>query len=89
MSGDLFPDPTLAAMAKIYTNEMSVRVTSEAIQVHGGYGFTDEFAVSRFFRGTRYGSLGGGTTETLRNLVGKKLIEELDLATGCFGMGTF
>jgi len=89
VSGDPFPDPTLAAMAKIYTNEMSIRVTSEAIQVHGGYGFTDEFAVSRFFRGTRYGSLGGGTTETLRNLVGKKLVEELDLATGCFGMGTF
>ena len=58
-------------MAKIYCNEMSIRVTSEAIQVHGGYGFTDEFAVSRFFRGTRYGSLGGGTTETLRNLVGQ------------------
>jgi len=89
VSGDQFPDPTLAAMAKIYTNEMSIRVTSEAIQVHGGYGFTDEFAVSRFFRGTRYGSLGGGTTETLRNLVGKKLVEDLDLATGCFGMGTF
>jgi len=89
VSGGEFPDPTLAAMAKIYTNEMSIRVTSEAIQVHGGYGFTDEFAVSRFFRGTRYGSLGGGTTETLRNLVGKKLVEELDLATGCFGMGTF
>jgi alkylation response protein AidB-like acyl-CoA dehydrogenase len=89
VSGDPFPDPTLAAMAKIYTNEMSIRVTSEAIQVHGGYGFTDEFAVSRFFRGARYGSLGGGTTETLRNLVGKKLVEELDLATGCFGMGTF
>ena len=89
VSGDPFPDPTLAAMAKIYTNEMSVRVTSEAIQVHGGYGFTDEFAVSRLFRGARYGSLGGGTTETLRNLVGKKLVEELDLATGCFGMGAF
>jgi alkylation response protein AidB-like acyl-CoA dehydrogenase len=89
VSGDPFPDPTLAAMAKIYTNEMSIRVTSEAIQVHGGYGFTDEFAVSRFFRGTRYGSLGGGTTETLRNLVGKKLVEDLDLASGCFGMGTF
>jgi alkylation response protein AidB-like acyl-CoA dehydrogenase len=89
VSGDPFPDPTLAAMAKIYTNEMSIRVTSEAIQVHGGYGFTDEFAVSRFFRGTRYGSLGGGTTETLRNLVGRKLVEEMDLATGCLGMGFF
>ncbi len=89
VSGGEFPDPTLAAMAKIYTNEMSIRVTSEAIQIHGGYGFTDEFAVSRFFRGTRYGSLGGGTSETLRNLVGKKLVEDLDLATGVLGMGMF
>jgi alkylation response protein AidB-like acyl-CoA dehydrogenase len=89
VSGDRFPDPTLAAMAKIYCNEMSIRVTSEAIQVHGGYGFTDEFPVSRYFRGTRYGSLGGGTTETLRNLVGKKLVEQMDLATGVSGMGMY
>lgn len=89
VSGDRFPDPALAAMAKIYCNEMSIRVTSEAIQVHGGYGFTDEFPVSRYFRGTRYGSLGGGTSETLRNLVGKKLVEDMDLATGVLGMGTF
>jgi alkylation response protein AidB-like acyl-CoA dehydrogenase len=89
VSGDRFPDPTLAAMAKIYCNEMSIRVTSEAIQVHGGYGFTDEFPVSRYFRGTRYGSLGGGTSETLRNLVGKKLVEQMDLATGVAGMGTY
>ena len=89
VSGDRFPDPTLAAMAKIYCNEMSIRVTSEAIQVHGGYGFTDEFPVSRYFRGARYGSLGGGTTETLRNLVGKKLVEQMDLATGVAGMSTY
>ncbi|HXF66760.1 MAG TPA: acyl-CoA dehydrogenase family protein [Burkholderiales bacterium] len=89
VSGGEFPDPVLAAMAKIYCNEMSIRVTSEAIQIHGGYGFTDEFAVSRYFRGTRYGSLGGGTTETLRNLVGRKLVEEMDLVTGCLGMGMF
>ncbi len=89
VSGEQFPDPTLAAMAKIYCNEMSIRVTSEAVQIHGGYGFTDEYAVSRFFRGTRYGSLGGGTTETLRNLVGKKLVEEMDLASGVLGMGMY
>jgi alkylation response protein AidB-like acyl-CoA dehydrogenase len=89
VSGERFPDPALAAMAKIYCNEMSIRVTSEAIQVHGGYGFTDEFPVSRFFRGARYGSLGGGTTETLRNLVGRKLVEQMDLATGVAGMGIF
>ncbi|MBI2296933.1 MAG: acyl-CoA dehydrogenase family protein [Betaproteobacteria bacterium] len=89
VSGGEFPDPTLAAMAKIYCNEMSIRVTSEAIQIHGGYGFTDEFTVSRYFRGARYGSLGGGTTETLRNLVGKKLVEQMDLATGMLDMGMF
>ena len=69
-----FPDPLLAATAKVYCNEMSVRVTSEAIQVFGGYGFTDEYAVSRLYRAARYGSLGGGTSETLRDLVGKRLM---------------
>jgi alkylation response protein AidB-like acyl-CoA dehydrogenase len=64
----------LAATAKIFCNEMSVRITSEAIQVFGGYGFTDEFLVSRMYRAARYGSLGGGTSETLRDLVGKRLM---------------
>jgi alkylation response protein AidB-like acyl-CoA dehydrogenase len=55
-SADLFPDPLLAAVAAAsYCNEMALRVTSEAIQVHGGYGFTDEFPVCRFYRGARYG----------------------------------
>jgi alkylation response protein AidB-like acyl-CoA dehydrogenase len=71
---DPFPDPLLAATAKIFCNEMSVRITSEAIQVFGGYGFTDEFLVSRMYRAARYGSLGGGTSETLRDLVGKRLM---------------
>ena len=71
-----FPDPYMAAIAKITVNEMSLRVTSEAIQVHGGYGFTDEFPVSRYYRGARYGSLGGGTTETLKELVGKRIMSE-------------
>ena len=52
-----FPDPLMAAVAKITCNEMSNRVTSEAIQLHGGFGFTDEFAVSRLYRGARYGTL--------------------------------
>jgi alkylation response protein AidB-like acyl-CoA dehydrogenase len=71
-----FPDPFLAATAKIACNEMSLRVTSEAIQIHGGYGFTDEYLVSRLYRGARYGSLGGGTSETLRDLIGKRLLSD-------------
>jgi alkylation response protein AidB-like acyl-CoA dehydrogenase len=83
-----FPDPYMAAIAKITVNEMSLRVTSEAIQVHGGYGFTDEFPVSRFYRGARYGSLGGGTTETLKELVGKQILSDFG-KDGFLDLGTF
>ena len=88
-SADPFPDPLLAAVAKTYCNEMALRVTSEAIQVHGGYGFTDEFPVSRFYRGARYGTLGGGTTETLRDLIGKRVLAGLDPVDGILGLGMF
>src|ERR1700754_5039249 len=75
MTANPFPDPFMAAVAKITCNEMSNRVTSEAIQLHGGFGFTDEYAVSRLYRGARYGTLGGGTTETLRDLIGKRIMD--------------
>jgi len=81
-SADPFPDPLLAAVAKVFCNEMALRVTSEAVQVHGGYGFTDEFSVSRFYRGARYGTLGGGTSETLRDLIGKRLMTDFDPEEG-------
>jgi alkylation response protein AidB-like acyl-CoA dehydrogenase len=84
-----FPDPHLAAVAKIFCNEMAQRVTSEAIQVHGGYGFTDEYPVSRFYRGARYGTLGGGTSETLRELLGKRIMAGLDPGDGILSLGAF
>jgi alkylation response protein AidB-like acyl-CoA dehydrogenase len=89
LTANPFPDPHEAAIAKMFCNEMSIRVTSEAIQVHGGYGFTDEYPVSRFYRGARYGTLGGGTTETLKDLVGKKLLADFSEADGFLGMKTF
>jgi alkylation response protein AidB-like acyl-CoA dehydrogenase len=88
-SADPFPDPLLAAVAKVTCNEMALRVTSEAIQVHGGYGFTDEFPVSRFYRGARYGTLGGGTTETLKELIGRRVLAGMDPIDGILGLGTF
>lgn len=86
ISANPFPDPMKAAVAKIFTNEMSLKVTSEAIQVFGGYGFTDEYPVSRFYRGARYGTLGGGTSETLRDLLGKRLMASADAPDGILGM---
>ncbi|HEY1260867.1 MAG TPA: acyl-CoA dehydrogenase family protein [Stellaceae bacterium] len=89
LSADPFPDPLLAAVAKVTVNEMALRVTSEAIQVHGGYGFTDEFPVSRFYRGARYGTLGGGTSETLRELIGRRVVAGMDPTDGILGLGMF
>jgi alkylation response protein AidB-like acyl-CoA dehydrogenase len=89
LTANPFPDPHEAAIAKLYCNEMSVRVTSDALQMHGGYGFTDEYPVSRFYRGARYGSLGGGTSETLKDLIGKKLMSDFSDVDGFLGMGAF
>ena len=89
LTANPFPDPFMAAAAKIFCNEMSLRVTSEAVQVHGGFGFTDEYPVSRFYRGARYGSIGGGASETLRDLIGKKIVGEFDAADGIMGLATF
>lgn len=86
-SANPFPDPLLAAVAKIACNEAGIAVTSEAIQVHGGYGFTDEFLVSRLYRGARYGTLGGGATETLKDLIGKRVLTDSDTPDGILGMG--
>ena len=74
MTADPFPDPFMAAVAKVFCNEMALRVTNDAVQMHGGFGFTDEYAVSRLYRGARYGTLGGGTSETLRDLIGKRIV---------------
>lgn len=79
-----FPDPFMAAVAKVFCNEMALRVTSDALQIHGGFGFTEEYAVNRLYRGARYGTLGGGTSETLRDLIGKRIMAS-DAAADLFG----
>jgi alkylation response protein AidB-like acyl-CoA dehydrogenase len=89
LTANPFPDPHEAAIAKMFVNEMAIRVASEALQVHGGYGFTDEYPISRIYRGVRYGTLGGGATEALKDLVGKKLVEDFDPVDGFLTMGTF
>jgi alkylation response protein AidB-like acyl-CoA dehydrogenase len=89
LTANPFPDPFLAATAKIFNNEMSLRVTSEAVQLHGGFGFTDEYPASRLYRGARYGSIGGGTSETLRDLIGKKIVGDLDVGEGILSLDTY
>lgn len=89
LTANPFPDPFMAATAKVFCNEMSLRVTSEAVQVHGGYGFTDEYPVSRLYRGARYGSLGGGSSESLRDLIGKHVLADAGGVDGIMGLDTY
>ena len=89
LTANPFPDPYDAAIAKMFVNEMAIRVASEALQVHGGYGFCDDYPISRIYRGVRYGTLGGGATEALKDLVGKKLVSDFDLVDGFLSMATF
>ena len=51
--------------------------------------FTDDYPVSGFYRGARYGTLGGGTTETLKELIGKKLMVDFPEDDGFLGMRAF
>ena len=89
LTANPFPDPYDAAIAKMFVNEMAIRVASEALQMHGGYGFCDDYPISRIYRGVRYGTLGGGATEALKDLVGKKLVSDFDPVDGFLSMGTF
>jgi len=89
LSANPFPDAQQAAIAKMFVNEMAIRVANEALQVHGGYGFTDDYPVSRIYRAVRYGTLGGGATEALKDLVGKKLVADFDPVDGFLSVGNF
>jgi alkylation response protein AidB-like acyl-CoA dehydrogenase len=62
-----------AAMAKLYTGELSHRVVDHALQIHGGYGFMDEYAISRFYRDQKVLEIGEGTNEVQRMVIAKHL----------------
>jgi butyryl-CoA dehydrogenase len=62
-----------AAMAKLYSSEVAVQATREAVQIHGGYGFIDETPVSRYYRDAKILEIGEGTSEIQRVLVARDL----------------
>jgi alkylation response protein AidB-like acyl-CoA dehydrogenase len=62
-----------AAMAKLYSGELSHRAANWALQIHGGYGFMDEYAISRFYRDQKILEIGEGTNEVQRMVIAKHL----------------
>jgi short/branched chain acyl-CoA dehydrogenase len=64
---------TTAAMAKLYSGELSHRAANWALQIHGGYGFMEEYAISRFYRDQKILEIGEGTNEVQRMVIARHL----------------
>jgi short-chain 2-methylacyl-CoA dehydrogenase len=62
-----------AAMAKLYASEIAVDVARDAVQIHGGYGYIEEFPVCRHFRDSKVLEIGEGTSEVMRILIAREL----------------
>jgi acyl-CoA dehydrogenase len=65
-----------AAQAKLYASEVSREVANEGIQIHGGYGYTKDFPVERYFRDAKLNEIYEGTSEVLRNTIARELLGE-------------
>ena len=62
-----------ASMAKLFASETAKRAADSAVQIHGGYGFMDEYPVSRYWRSVKVNEIGEGTSEVQRILIAKRL----------------
>jgi len=63
----------LAAMAKLYASETSKRAADQAVQIHGGYGFIEDYPVARYWRDAKVNEIGEGTSEVQRMLIAREL----------------
>ena len=61
------------AMAKLFASEMCVRVSNEAVQIHGGYGYIKDFPVEKFYRDSKLCTIGEGTSEIQKIVISRDL----------------
>ena len=64
-------------MAKLFTSELAMRITTDAIQLHGGYGYIRDYPVERFFRDAKVLEIGEGTSEVQRIVIAREIMEEI------------
>jgi butyryl-CoA dehydrogenase len=65
-----------AAMAKLFASELAMRIATDAIQIHGGYGYIRDYPVERFFRDAKVLEIGEGTSEVQRIVIAREIMEE-------------
>lgn len=70
------PVTTMGAMAKMYASEVCVKVANEAVQIHGGYGYTKDYPVEKFYRDSKLCTIGEGTTEIQKLVISRNLLKE-------------
>lgn len=68
------PTTKESAMAKLYASEIAVRVSEEAIQIHGGYGYTKDYPVEKYWRDSKLCTIGEGTSEVQRLVIARQLV---------------
>jgi alkylation response protein AidB-like acyl-CoA dehydrogenase len=61
------------SMAKLFATEAAQRITAEAVQIHGGYGYMSEFPVERYFRDAKVGTIWEGTSEVQQLIIAREL----------------
>jgi alkylation response protein AidB-like acyl-CoA dehydrogenase len=61
------------SIAKVIATEMAVKVINQCIQLHGGYGYMKEYGIERAYRDARLATIGGGTTEVLKDIIGRMI----------------
>ena len=65
-----------ASMAKLFASEMVNRVTATALQMHGGYGFTKDYPIERFYRDARVFTIYEGTSEIQRIVISNNILKD-------------
>ncbi|HRF89547.1 MAG TPA: acyl-CoA dehydrogenase family protein, partial [Desulfobacter postgatei] len=65
-----------ASMAKLFASEMVQEITAQAIQIHGGYGFTTDYPVERFYRDARVFTIYEGTSEIQRIVISNSVLKD-------------
>jgi alkylation response protein AidB-like acyl-CoA dehydrogenase len=63
-----------ASIIKLASTEMSLKVIDECLQLHGGYGYTDEYPISRLYRDARVQTIYAGTSEIMREVIARSVV---------------
>jgi alkylation response protein AidB-like acyl-CoA dehydrogenase len=67
----------VAAMAKYYASEISVQVSTDAVQIFGGYGYTKDFPVEKYYRDSKLCTIGEGTSEIQKMVIAREIVKEM------------